>query len=71
MLFTVGDSTVRNQDKDENGQWGWGSVIAELGVLRTVHLQGAVFHFGTVRALCGSGLFRMEKVAEPDDGTGI
>ena len=28
VLFTIGDSTVRNQDKDENGQWGWGSVIA-------------------------------------------
>lgn len=42
-----------------------------LGVLRTVHLQGAVFHFGTLRALCGSGLFRMEKMAEPDGGTGM
>lgn len=30
ILFTVGDSTVKNQDKDENGQWGWGSVISEL-----------------------------------------
>ena len=49
-------------------QWGAWMIV---GVLRIVHLQGAVFHFGTVRALCGSGLFRMEKVAEPDDGTGI
>lgn len=30
VLFTVGDSTVRNQDEDPDGQWGWGSVIAEL-----------------------------------------
>jgi lysophospholipase L1-like esterase len=30
VLFTIGDSTVRNSDNDENGMWGWGSVIAEL-----------------------------------------
>lgn len=30
VVFTVGDSTVRNADTDENGQWGWGSVLAEL-----------------------------------------
>lgn len=29
MLFTVGDSTVKNYDDDPNGMWGWGSVIAE------------------------------------------
>lgn len=28
VLFTIGDSTVRNNDDDENGMWGWGSVIA-------------------------------------------
>ena len=30
VLFTVGDSTVKNNDNDENGMWGWGSVIHEL-----------------------------------------
>lgn len=30
VLFTVGDSTVRNQDSDTDGPWGWGSVIAQL-----------------------------------------
>lgn len=29
VLFTIGDSTVKNHDNDENGMWGWGSVIAE------------------------------------------
>ncbi|MBQ8674401.1 MAG: rhamnogalacturonan acetylesterase [Bacteroides sp.] len=29
VLFVIGDSTVKNTDKDENDQWGWGSVIAE------------------------------------------
>ncbi len=26
VLFTIGDSTVRNEDKDKNGAVGWGSV---------------------------------------------
>lgn len=30
VLFTIGDSTVKNEDKDEDGMWGWGSLIAEL-----------------------------------------
>lgn len=29
VLFTIGDSTVKNFDKDENGMWGWGSVISD------------------------------------------
>lgn len=29
VLFTVGDSTVRNKDNDEEGMWGWGSVIGQ------------------------------------------
>lgn len=39
VLFTVGDSTVRNQDCDENGQWGWGSVIAELFDLNRISVE--------------------------------
>lgn len=29
VVFTIGDSTVKNEDKDEDGMWGWGSVLAE------------------------------------------
>ncbi len=29
MLFTIGDSTVKNRDNDPDGMWGWGSVIAQ------------------------------------------
>lgn len=28
-LFIIGDSTVKNEDSDPDGMWGWGSVIAE------------------------------------------
>lgn len=30
VLFTVGDSTVKNKDNDEDDQWGWGSVIQQF-----------------------------------------
>ncbi len=29
VVFVVGDSTVKNADNDEDGMWGWGSVLAE------------------------------------------
>lgn len=29
VVFTIGDSTVKNYDKDENGMWGWGTVLQE------------------------------------------
>lgn len=30
VLFTIGDSTVKNKDNDKEDMWGWGSVIGEL-----------------------------------------
>lgn len=30
VVFTIGDSTVKNEDCDSEGMWGWGSVIEEL-----------------------------------------
>jgi lysophospholipase L1-like esterase len=32
VLFTIGDSTVKNEDKDTTSMWGWGSVIGDLFV---------------------------------------
>ncbi len=29
VVFTIGDSTVKNEDSDENSMWGWGSVLQE------------------------------------------
>lgn len=29
VIFTIGDSTVKNADSDSAGMWGWGSVLAE------------------------------------------
>lgn len=30
VVFITGDSTVKNNDKDENGMWGWGSQAATI-----------------------------------------
>ena len=30
VLFTIGDSTVKNEDNSDDSMWGWGSVISEL-----------------------------------------
>lgn len=39
VVFTVGDSTVRNADKDEDDQWGWGGVLAECFDLERVSVE--------------------------------
>ncbi len=30
VVFTIGDSTVKNEDDGEDSMWGWGSVIGEM-----------------------------------------
>ncbi len=30
VVFLTGDSTVKNEDRDEDGMWGWGSQAAEV-----------------------------------------
>ncbi len=30
VLFITGDSTVKNEDRDEDGMWGWGALAAEV-----------------------------------------
>ncbi len=30
VLFITGDSTVKNEDRDEDGMWGWGSQATEV-----------------------------------------
>ena len=30
VVFTTGDSTMKNNDKDENGMWGWGAVATSV-----------------------------------------
>lgn len=60
MVFTIGDSTVRNQDKDENGMWGWGSVISELFNLDKVTVENHAMAGRSARTYLDEG--RWDKV---------
>lgn len=60
VLFTIGDSTVRNADKDENGQWGWGSVIAELFDTERISVENCAKAGRSARTYLDEG--RWEKV---------
>lgn len=39
VLFVIGDSTVKNNDNDPNGMWGWGSVIGEYFNLHNISVE--------------------------------
>lgn len=60
MLFTVGDSTVKNQDNDENGMWGWGSVIADEFNLSKISVDNCAMAGRSARTFLDEG--RWDKV---------
>lgn len=60
MLFTIGDSTVKNKDKDENGMWGWGSVIHELFDAERITVENHAMAGRSARTFLDEG--RWEKV---------
>lgn len=60
VLFTVGDSTVHNQDEDENGPWGWGSVIAEWFDLDRISVENCAMAGRSARTYLEEG--RWDKV---------
>lgn len=60
MLFTVGDSTVKNADNDENGMWGWGSVIHELFDLDRITVENHAMAGRSARTFLDEG--RWDKV---------
>ena len=60
VLFTIGDSTVKNADKDENGMWGWGSVIHELFDLERITVENHAMAGRSARTFLDEG--RWDKV---------
>lgn len=60
VLFTVGDSTVRNNDNDENGMWGWGSIIRELFDTDRIVVENAAMAGRSARTYLDEG--RWDKV---------
>jgi lysophospholipase L1-like esterase len=60
VLFTIGDSTVKNADKDENDMWGWGSVIHELFDLNRITVENHAMAGRSARTFLDEG--RWDKV---------
>ncbi|MDL2304726.1 rhamnogalacturonan acetylesterase [Bacteroides sp. OttesenSCG-928-D19] len=60
VLFTIGDSTVRNEDKDTASQWGWGSVIAELFDPEKISVENCAMAGRSARTYLNEG--RWDKV---------
>lgn len=60
VLFTIGDSTVKNKDNDENDMWGWGSVIGELFDTDRISIENKAFPGRSARTFLDEG--RWDKI---------
>ncbi len=61
VLFTIGDSTVKNKDKDEKSdQWGWGSVIAQFFNPKKISIENHAMAGRSARTYLNEG--RWDKV---------
>ncbi len=60
VLFTIGDSTVKNEDSDDNSMWGWGSVIDTLFDLDRISVENHAFAGRSARTFLDEG--RWDKI---------
>ena len=62
VIFTIGDSTVKNKDEEEDGMWGWGSVIGEYFDPSMITVDNQAFPGRSARTFLDEG--RWQKVYE-------
>lgn len=68
MLFTIGDSTVRNEDSDDDSMWGWGSVIAELFDTTRISVENHAMAGRSARTFLDEGRWdRIYNALQPGD----
>lgn len=60
VVFTIGDSTVKNKDDDKDGMWGWGSVITEIFNSKKVSVENCAMAGPSARTFLDEG--RWDKV---------
>ena len=60
VVFTIGDSTVKNKDDDKDGMWGWGSVITEIFNSKMVSVENCAMAGRSARTFLDEG--RWDKV---------
>lgn len=68
ILFTIGDSTVKNKDNDKNGMWGWGSVIADVFNLNKISVENCAMAGRSARTFLDEGRWdKVYKALQPGD----
>ena len=60
VVFTIGDSTVKNKDDDKDSMWGWGSVITEIFNSKKVSVENCAMAGRSARTFLDEG--RWDKV---------
>lgn len=60
VVFITGDSTVKNEDKAEDGMWGWGAVANSIFNTKKITIQNAAMAGRSCRTFIREG--RWEKV---------
>lgn len=60
VVFTIGDSTVKNEDKDDDSMWGWGSVLHEMFDTTRVSVENHAMAGRSARTFLDEG--RWDKV---------
>lgn len=60
VIFITGDSTVKNEDKAEDGMWGWGAVANEIFNTKKITVHNAAMAGRSCRTFIREG--RWEKV---------
>ena len=60
VVFTTGDSTVKNTDKDKDGMWGWGAVAEDIFDTKKITVVNAAMAGRSCRTFLNEG--RWDKV---------
>lgn len=60
VVFITGDSTVKNEDRNEDGMWGWGSQAATVFDTRKITIQNSAMAGRSCRTFLREG--RWDKV---------
>ncbi len=68
VLFVTGDSTVKNEDGDDDSMWGWGSVIQELFDTTRISVENHAMAGRSARTFLDEGRWdKVYKALQPGD----
>lgn len=68
VVFTIGDSTVKNEDNSDDGMWGWGSILSEYFDTDRISVENHAMAGRSVRTFLDEGRWdKVYKVLRPGD----